>query len=363
MPPRIVLPLRLKPVNASSATPPITSAVRSFSSTTSLYKKQSLAARYRDPYIRGQVLAAKAANISRQKELQEERQKSIGDPVRGLETPFVRSFDTALPEQQTVTDLMLSRETTAKDPSQPPPGPKATQEPFLNHFLSIGEVMKSFESSATLSEPSAERRTRAEQLKTADEANALRNGDKAYPPDAVDTPEETERKRRNAELAIQRIVSLRNGSSKDRTLANVRRCVAIFGRHYTDRVLSPKPASSHAANHDVTVPVVSDAAAADTKQFKIQPLNPEWNLRGGPDTGSSEVQIAILTAKIRTLVRHMEGDGRKDKMNKRNLRLLVHKRQKHLKYLRKKERGGPRWQYVVEKLGVIDSMWKGEISL
>ncbi|KAK8182566.1 hypothetical protein BC567DRAFT_220278 [Phyllosticta citribraziliensis] len=258
---------------------------------------------------------------------------------------------------------ILSREATARDPTQPPPGPKATREPFLNHFLSIDEVMKSFESSATLSEPSAERRARAEQLKTADEANALRNGDSAYTPDAVDTPEETERKRRNAELAIQRIVSLRNGSSKDRTLANVRRCVETFGRHYTDLVLSPKPPSSHAANHDVTVPVVSDATAAETTRTRIQPLDPERNLRGGPDTGSSEVQIAILTAKIRTLVRHMEGDGRKDKMNKRNLRLLVHKRQKHLKYLRKKERGGPRWQYVVERLGVIDSMWKGEISL
>ncbi|KAK8224050.1 hypothetical protein BKA81DRAFT_295465, partial [Phyllosticta paracitricarpa] len=318
---------------ASSATPSIASAVRSFSSTTPLCKKkQSLAARYRDPFVRAQVLAAKAANISRQKELQEARQKSVGDPVRGVETPFVRSFDTALPEQQT-------------DPSQPPPGPKATQEPYLNHFLSVQEVMDSFNTSAKLAEPSEQLRAKAEAQSAADTAQALNGKGDADLAGLVETREETERRKKNAELAIQRIVSLRNGSSRDRTVANVRRCVETFGRHYTDLVLSPKPASSHAVNHRVT------------------PLNPEWNKRAGPDTGSSEVQIAILTAKIRTLVKHMEGNGHKDKMNKRNLRLLVHKRQKHLKYLRKKERGGPRWQYVVEKLGVIDSMWNGEISL
>ncbi|KAK7517513.1 mitochondrial 37S ribosomal protein uS15m [Phyllosticta citriasiana] len=362
MPPRILLPLRLNPVNASSATPSIASAVRSFSSTTPLCKKkQSLAARYRDPFVRAQVLAAKAANISRQKELQEARQKSVGDPVRGVETPFVRSFDTALPEQQTVTDSMLSRETTAKDPSQPPPGPKATQEPYLNHFLSVQEVMDSFNTSAKLAEPSEQLRAKAEAQSAADTAQALNGKGDADLAGLVETREETERRKKNAELAIQRIVSLRNGSSRDRTVANVRRCVETFGRHYTDLVLSPKPASSHAANHRVTVPVVSDAAWESDSES--QPLNPEWNKRAGPDTGSSEVQIAILTAKIRTLVKHMEGNGHKDKMNKRNLRLLVHKRQKHLKYLRKKERGGPRWQYVVEKLGVIDSMWNGEISL
>lgn len=311
------------------------------------------------------MLAAKAANISRQKELQEQRKNSVGDPVRGVETPFVRSFDTAMPEQR-ITDSMISRKSTAKDPSEPPPGPKATAEPYLNHFLSVPQVIESFKKSAALAEPSEEKRNELERLKTGDTARVL-SGEESQT-DAqeviaamVETPEETERKKRNAELAIQRIVSLRNGSSRDRTLANVRRCVETFGRHYTDRVLEPKPASSHAASSKVTVPVVKDGS--EDSLGEIQYLNPEGLTRGGPDTGSSEVQIAILTAKIRTLVRHMEGDGRKDKMNKRNLRLLVHKRQKHLKYLRKKERGGPRWQYVVEKLGVIDSMWKGEISL
>lgn len=85
--------------------------------------------------------------------------------------------------------------------------------------------------------------------------------------------------------------------------------------------------------------------------------------RAGPDTGSSEVQIAILTAKIRVLADSQEVVGHKDKVNKRNLRLLVHRRQKLLKYLRRKERGSERWTNVVDKLGLTDGTWKEEISL
>lgn len=52
-----------------------------------------------------------------------------------------------------------------------------------------------------------------------------------------------------------------------------------------------------------------------------------------------------------------------DKVNKRNLRLLVHRRQKLLRYLERKERGGPRFQNVVDVLGLTEGMWRGEISL
>jgi len=83
----------------------------------------------------------------------------------------------------------------------------------------------------------------------------------------------------------------------------------------------------------------------------------------GPDTGSSEVQIAILTAKIRTLADFLETRGRGDKVNKRNLRLLVHRRQKLLAYLERKERGGGRFKHVVETLGLTEGTWRGEISL
>jgi hypothetical protein len=34
-----------------------------------------------------------------------------------------------------------------------------------------------------------------------------------------------------------------------------------------------------------------------------------------------------------------------------------------LKYLRTKERGGDRWQHVVNTLGLSEGTWQGEISL
>jgi len=90
---------------------------------------------------------------------------------------------------------------------------------------------------------------------------------------------------------------------------------------------------------------------------------PDKTPRAGPDTGSSEVQIAVLTAKIRTLADFLETRGKTDKVNKRNLRLLVHRRQKLLLYLRRKERGGPRWQNIIDTLGLTEGTWRGEISL
>ena len=83
----------------------------------------------------------------------------------------------------------------------------------------------------------------------------------------------------------------------------------------------------------------------------------------GPDTGSSEVQIGILTARIKVMAEEFEGRGRKDKHGKRDLRLLLHRRQKLLKYFWKKDRGGDRWQHLVETLGLTPAMWEGEIEV
>jgi ribosomal protein S15 len=147
-----------------------------------------------------------------------------------------------------------------------------------------------------------------------------------------------------ATTALARIVSLANASQKDKTRANISRCIEKFGRHNTDKSLQPRLQPN-----------------PDTLGGK--PLA-EKTPRAGPDTGSSEVQIAILTAKIRVLANQLETRvGRKDKVNKRNLRVMVHKRQKLLKYLRTKERGGDRWQHVVNTLGLSEGTWQGEISL
>lgn len=51
------------------------------------------------------------------------------------------------------------------------------------------------------------------------------------------------------------------------------------------------------------------------------------------DTGSSQVQVAILTERINELSKHLE-EHSKDDHSRRGLLSLVGKRRKHLNYLR-----------------------------
>lgn len=54
------------------------------------------------------------------------------------------------------------------------------------------------------------------------------------------------------------------------------------------------------------------------------------------DTGSSEVQIAIITEKINSLTSHL-GANPKDYQSQRGLLMLIGKRRKHLNFLEKRE--------------------------
>ena len=144
---------------------------------------------------------------------------------------------------------------------------------------------------------------------------------------------------------MSRIVSLSGVNSKERTRANVRRIIDTFGRHNTDLYLRPKAPS-----------------LAELNFPKAKGSAPKRVERAGADTGSSEVQIGILTAKIRVLA-DQYGANHKDKANKRNLRLLLHRRQKLLKYMDKKERGSDRWQNMIATLGLTEATWKGEIAV
>ena len=53
------------------------------------------------------------------------------------------------------------------------------------------------------------------------------------------------------------------------------------------------------------------------------------------DTGSAEVQIAILTAKIENLKEHL-GEHKNDNHSRRGIMVMVAKRRKMLAYLKKK---------------------------
>ena len=52
------------------------------------------------------------------------------------------------------------------------------------------------------------------------------------------------------------------------------------------------------------------------------------------DTGSSEVQVALLTSRIRSLTEHAK-NNKKDNHSRRGLVILVSQRKKLLKYLRR----------------------------
>jgi small subunit ribosomal protein S15 len=55
------------------------------------------------------------------------------------------------------------------------------------------------------------------------------------------------------------------------------------------------------------------------------------------DTGSSEVQVALLSERIKELSSHLKSH-KKDNHSRRGLIKLVSKRRKHLKYLERKDK-------------------------
>jgi len=67
------------------------------------------------------------------------------------------------------------------------------------------------------------------------------------------------------------------------------------------------------------------------------------------DTGSPEVQIAILTTRISELTEHLKVH-KKDKHSQRGLLMMVGKRRKLLNYLQKKDI--ERYRAIIEKLGI-----------
>ncbi len=67
------------------------------------------------------------------------------------------------------------------------------------------------------------------------------------------------------------------------------------------------------------------------------------------DTGSPEVQIAILTERIREITEHLK-THKKDHATRRGLLMLVGQRSKLLKYLTKKD--PKRYKEVISRLGL-----------
>jgi small subunit ribosomal protein S15 len=71
--------------------------------------------------------------------------------------------------------------------------------------------------------------------------------------------------------------------------------------------------------------------------------------KGEGDTGTPEVQIALLTERINDLTEHLRAHG-KDHHSRRGLLMLVGKRRRLLRYLQRKD--VERYRSLVQELGL-----------
>jgi small subunit ribosomal protein S15 len=83
---------------------------------------------------------------------------------------------------------------------------------------------------------------------------------------------------------------------------------------------------------------------AERKQVLIQ----EYATKEA-DTGSPEVQVAILSERIRNLTDHL-GEHKKDHHSRRGLLIMVGQRRRLLDYLKRKDEG--RYRQLIERLGL-----------
>lgn len=74
--------------------------------------------------------------------------------------------------------------------------------------------------------------------------------------------------------------------------------------------------------------------------------------RAEKDTGSPEVQVSLISGRIKYLTEHFK-INKKDFHSRRGLQSLVNKRRKLLKYLKRNDTS--RYQTLIQSLGLRDS--------
>jgi len=87
------------------------------------------------------------------------------------------------------------------------------------------------------------------------------------------------------------------------------------------------------------MPLARESKASTIESFRVH----------SKDTGSSQVQIALLSERIGYLIEHFRAH-RKDHASRRGLLTMVNRRKRHLEYL--KRRDPEAYKQVIEKLGI-----------
>ncbi|ASY64992.1 SSU ribosomal protein S15p (S13e) [Sinorhizobium sojae CCBAU 05684] len=109
------------------------------------------------------------------------------------------------------------------------------------------------------------------------------------------------------------------------------------GRGWTTSRLPATPKSSKRKDHPMSI----------TAERKAQLIKEFATAEG--DTGSPEVQVAILTERISNLTEHFK-DHKKDNHSRRGLLALVSSRRSLLDYLKKKDEA--RYSKLIGALGI-----------
>jgi small subunit ribosomal protein S15 len=124
---------------------------------------------------------------------------------------------------------------------------------------------------------------------------------------------------------------------RNRTLANFRLAKTAFdARIAALNPLKNTPCRQVAGNF---IPHMSEASTIDSASFKLH----------AKDTGSSDVQIAILTKRINELTQHLAAHS-KDHSTRRGLLQMVARRRKLLDYL--KLTANERYLAAIKTLGL-----------
>ncbi|EJC98828.1 uncharacterized protein FOMMEDRAFT_143178 [Fomitiporia mediterranea MF3/22] len=95
--------------------------------------------------------------------------------------------------------------------------------------------------------------------------------------------------------------------------------------------------------------------AFENRRRIIAAFSPTQNAN---DSGYPEVQVALLTMKIRNLWSHLM-ERKKDVHSRRSLRLLVHQRAKMLKYIKHMDRD--RYDTILQRVGLEAEAVEGEV--
>lgn len=244
------------------------------------------------------AIQRKKANIARQTVLKAEREPANFDPIRGTPTDFTRSLLSA--------DVVWSPNTAVED----------SLHFSQNDIQSIQTAVEAAAHARRKAEPTISRLPATPSTTH----NTNMEIPDIPPPNTIASTEDEILSRHLSELSVEnarksaassRIVSLQNSNARTLRAYNTAHAIREFGR-------------------------------------------------SAGDTGSAEVQAAILTTRILAEAKHIAAN-KKDVHGYRGFRGLVHQRQKILKYLR--QESVERYTECIKRLGLDDQCVVREITM